>query len=253
MLDSSVTNPPFLNHYESFFDKTSKSFSNRCSLRATGECDLPIIDLGALRSSIEGERKACVKAIAKASSEWGFFQVLNHGVSQQLLMEMRREQVKVFDTPFEKKASCGILNDSYRWGTPSATSLEQFSWSEAFHVPLNKISQEGCCPLEFTSLREAMEKLAEEMSKLARTLAGVLAKNAWSNDLYKSVKHKVVANKRVERYSIAYFLCPSYDSVIGSCSGTSLYKQFTFGEFRRQVQEDVKTTGQKVGLPRFLI
>ncbi|KAK1273635.1 Gibberellin 2-beta-dioxygenase 8 [Acorus gramineus] len=336
MLDSGVTNPPFLNHYESFFDKTSKSFSNRCSLRATGECDLPIIDLSALRSSIEGERKACVKAIAEASSEWGFFQVLNHGVSQQLLMEMRREQVKVFNTPFEKKASCGILNDSYRWGTPSATSLEQFSWSEAFHVPLNKISQEGCCPLEFTSLRETMEKLAEEMEKLARTLAGLLAENvghvgelftencngstcflrlnryppcplspeifgltphtdsdfltilyqdqvgglqlmkdsnwvavkpnpdalivnigdlfqAWSNDLYKSVKHKVVANKRVERYSIAYFLCPSYDSVIGSCSGTSLYKQFTFGEFRRQVQEDVKNTGQKVGLPRFLI
>ncbi|KAK1320135.1 Gibberellin 2-beta-dioxygenase 8 [Acorus calamus] len=297
---------------------------------------LPIIDLSMLRSTIEGDRKACVEAIAKASSEWGFFQVLNHGVNQQLLMEMRKEQVKVFTLPFEKKVSCRILNDSYRWGNPLATSLEQFLWSEAFHVPLNKISEEGCVPLEFNSLREAMEKLAEEMSKLAWTLAGVLAGNlghagqsftencdgstcflrlnryppcpfspeifglvphtdsdfltilyqdqvgglqlmkdskwvavkpnpdalivnigdlfqAWSNDVYKSVKHKVVTNKRVERYSIAYFLCPSYDSLIGSCRETSLYKQFTFGEFRRQVQEDVKKTGLKIGLPRFLL
>lgn len=52
-----------------------------------------------------------------------------------LLRRMRREQVKLFQAPFERKATCGLLNNSYRWGSPRATCPKQFSWSEAFHIP----------------------------------------------------------------------------------------------------------------------
>ncbi|KAI3800311.1 hypothetical protein L1987_28398 [Smallanthus sonchifolius] len=76
---------------------------------------------------------------------------------------------------------------------------------------------------------------------------------AWSNDVYKSVEHRVVANKHFERYSIAYFLCPSNETVIESCGESSTYRRFSFGEFRQQVQDDVKRSGHKVGLPRFLL
>lgn len=58
---------------------------------------------------------------------------------------------------------------------------------------------------------------------------------------------------KMERYSIAYFLCPSYDSLIGSSKEPSIYRKFTFREYRKQVQEDVKKIGHKVGLPRFLL
>jgi gibberellin 2-oxidase len=75
---------------------------------------------------------------------------------------------------------------------------------------------------------------------------------AWSNDRYKSVEHKVVANATAERFSAAYFLCPSYDSPVGTCGEPSPYRDFTFGEYRRKVQEDVKRTGTKIGLPNFL-
>ncbi|KAL3583299.1 hypothetical protein D5086_014360 [Populus alba] len=33
----------------------------------------------------------------------------------------------------------GVLNNSYRWGTPTATCPKQFSWSEAFHIPISKV------------------------------------------------------------------------------------------------------------------
>ncbi|WRX16220.1 Oxoglutarate/iron-dependent dioxygenase - like 10, partial [Theobroma cacao] len=181
-----------------------------------------------------------------------------------------------------------LLNNSYTWGTPTATCPKQFSWSEAFHVPLTKVSDEACYG-EFTSLREVMTEFAAAMSKLARLLAGVLTENlghgkevidnicdestcflrlnhypacpispeisglAWSNDVYKSVEHKVVTNAKMERYSIAYFLCPSFDSSIGSFREPSVYRKFTFREYRDQVQEDVRKTGYKVGLPRFLL
>jgi gibberellin 2-oxidase len=76
---------------------------------------------------------------------------------------------------------------------------------------------------------------------------------AWSNNRYKSVEHKVVTNATTERYSVAYFLCPFYDSPVGACEEPSPYRTFTFGEYRRRVQEDVKKTGKKIGLPNFLM
>ncbi|KAJ4775489.1 Gibberellin 2-oxidase [Rhynchospora pubera] len=75
---------------------------------------------------------------------------------------------------------------------------------------------------------------------------------AWSNDVYKSVEHRVMTHSGADRHSIVYFLCPSYDSLIGSCTGHSpIYRSFTFGEFRKEVDKDVKQLGCKVGLPRF--
>ncbi|CAN6245194.1 unnamed protein product [Urochloa humidicola] len=309
------------------------------------ECELPMIDVGSLTSgggSAE-ERAACAAAMARAAEEWGFFQVRNHGVAAELLDAMRREQARLFRLPFEAKCTGGLLNDSYRWGTPTATSPGQLSWSEAFHVPLAGVSAGDACNFgELTTLRDVTREVAGAMSKLAGTLARVLAEaalpaaaaaesfmegcdettcflrlnryppcpasspdgaafglvphtdsdfltvlsqdhvgglqlmkgarwvavkpipgalivnigdlfQAWSNNRYKSVEHKVTTNATTERFSVAYFLCPSYDSPIGTCQEPSAYRTFTFGEYRRKVQEDVKRTGKKIGLPNFLV
>lgn len=310
-----------------------------CQVLPVAECELPMIDVCCLTTGGGGAegRAACAAAIASAAAEWGFFQVVNHGVKQELLEAMRREQVRLFRLPFEAKATAGLLNDSYRWGSPTATSPRQLSWSEAFHVPLAGISGSPCSYGELTSIRDVTQEVAKAMSKLANTLARVLAESlghtagqgfpegcdestcflrlnrypacpfspdafglvphtdsdfltvlcqdqvgglqlmkgsrwvavkpipnalivnigdlfqAWSNNRYKSVEHKVITNATTERYSLAYFLCPSYDSPIGACEEPSPYRTFTFGEYRRRVQEDVKKTGKKIGLPNFLL
>ena len=121
------------------------------------ECDLPMIDVGCLTggggAGSEAERAACAAAIARAAEEWGFFQVRNHGVAPELLDAMRREQARLFRLPFEAKASAGLLGGSYRWGTPTATSPRQLSWSEAFHVPLAAVSGDACDFGGLTTLR----------------------------------------------------------------------------------------------------
>ncbi|KAG2707761.1 hypothetical protein I3760_05G162200 [Carya illinoinensis] len=334
------SNPPLLPNYKALLSHTADEVAAlECNVWKGGavmeECQLPLIDLDGLKCRDAMERLACSTAICRASSDWGFFQVVNHGISSELLGKIRGEQIKLFQAPFEMKQICGLLNNSYRWGTPTATRPTQFSWSEAFHIPLTKISEEACYG-QFGSLRGVLKEFAEAMAKLARLLAGVLTENlgnrkevfediceestcflrlnrypacpispeifglvphtdsdfltilyqdqvgglqlmkdskwvavkpnqdalivnigdlfqAWSNDVYKSVEHKVMANTKRERYSIAYFLCPSYDSLIESCREPSVYRKFTFGEYRKKVQEDVKRDGYKVGLPRFLL
>jgi gibberellin 2-oxidase len=131
---------------------------------AVQERELPLIDLGCLMTTTSGgscsAREACADAMARAASEWGFFQVTGHGVGRALLERLRAEQARLFRLPFETKAHAGLLHGSYRWGAPTATSLRHLSWSEAFHVPLASISGSGGCDFgEVGSLRYAPRML----------------------------------------------------------------------------------------------
>lgn len=140
----SSPDPPFNETYKNFFNNNNigRSTKSAYDLFEVDECELPLIDLNKLNMG-EMEREECKKEIEKASREWGFFQVVNHGISREILEKMRFEQVKMFKRPFQEKIKDNNLNflaGSYRWGTPSATCLTQLSWSEAFHVPLDIIS-----------------------------------------------------------------------------------------------------------------
>ncbi|KAL3522051.1 hypothetical protein ACH5RR_014885 [Cinchona calisaya] len=329
--------PPLQEEYKYLFNKLRdirQKYARNYELFIVEECELPLIDLNQLNME-EFESEKCKKEIAQASKEWGFFQVINHGISREILEKMRWEQIKSFKRPFHEKMSekgFDFLAGNYRWGTPSATCLNQLSWSEAFHVPLNVISGlDGRNDLSST-----MEKFATTMSELAHKLVEILAEKmghkstffrqtclpstcylrmnryppcpispqvfglmphtdsdfitllhqdqigglqlvkdgkwiavkpnpdaliinigdlfqAWSNGVYRSVEHRVVTNMLKERFSIAFFMCPSCETIIKSCIDPSVYRRFSFREYRDQVQEDVKMFGYKVGLPRFLV
>ncbi|XP_075478535.1 gibberellin 2-beta-dioxygenase 8 isoform X1 [Primulina tabacum] len=326
--------PPFEQTYRNLFNSILKEKNIPTDPPVMEECQLPLIDLNRLNLG-DFEKQACKKDISRASKEWGFFQVINHGISAEILERMRHEQIKLFKKPFHEKTNSKDLNfstGSYRWGTPSATCLRQLSWSEAFHVLLSDILGSG----GYNNLSSTMEQFAAMVSELAQKLVDLLAEElgcksdyfketclpstcylrlnryprcpsypdmfgimphtdsdfltvlhqdhigglqlvkdgkwiavrpnpealiinigdlfqAWSNNVYKSVEHRVVTNAEKERFSTAYFFCPSYYTIIESNMEPRVYRSFRFGEYREQVQEDVKRLGYKVGLPNFLL
>lgn len=136
--------PPFEETYPRLFqNSTAKAKGEK--LFAVEECELPLIDLA--RLNVWSFDK-WIEEMAEAASEWGFFQVMNHGIPQKLLESMRIEQMMIFHQPFCKKSEENFMNlsaDCYRWGNPKATSLRQLPWSEAFHIPLTDISRLDEC------------------------------------------------------------------------------------------------------------
>lgn len=136
------SDPPFHEAYKRLFHKTIEAGNGAKDneLVIVEECELPLIDVGRLGVGEAEIREECKEEIARASREWGFFQVVNHGISREILEKMRFQQERVFKQPFEKKSKeykyLNFSAGSYRWGTPSATCLGQLSWSEAFHIPL---------------------------------------------------------------------------------------------------------------------
>lgn len=108
---------------------------------AVKECELPLINLSHLISPKSlMEREKCVRDIVEAASDWGFFQVINHGISEEVLKCLNYEEKKVFHQPFNVKARSNFLGlpapNSYRWGNPRANCVKQLSWSEAFHISM---------------------------------------------------------------------------------------------------------------------
>ncbi|CAK7338368.1 unnamed protein product [Dovyalis caffra] len=327
--------PPLQETYKALFkDARVKAKDDQKNLlNMVEECELPLIDISRLTFG-HLEREKCIKETAEAATQWGFFQVLNHGVPREVLESLKFEQMKVFHEPFNKKADEKFLNvlaNSYRWGNPEATCLSQFCWSEAFHISLTDVSKMR----EYKNLRSTIEAFAKTAALLAQNLAEVLAQNlaihssffgencspstsylrmnryppcpissevrgmmphtdsgfltilyqdqvgglqfmkdgrwvsvrpepealtisigdlfqAFSNDVYRSIEHRVVAQE-VERFSVAYFYCPSYDAVIESSIKPVRYRKFSFREYRQQIRKDVQATGDKIGLSRFLL
>ncbi|WOL13332.1 gibberellin 2-beta-dioxygenase 8 [Canna indica] len=324
-------NPPLIATYQRLFH-CLPTYSH--AAEAVEECDLPLIDLSGLLSRCELEAEQCKQDIIGAATEWGFFQIVNHGISNSIFARLRAEQLKLFRQPFHKKANEKLIefsSDSYRWGTPTAACLNQLSWLESYHIPLSSTSK----PQPTSASWCVIEEFSSAMSQLADQLIDTLAEGlgcegtyikenckrntcylrlnryppcplpgevfglvphtdsdfltivcqdkvtglqlkkggrwftvkpnpntlivnvgdlfqAWSNGLYKSVEHRVMSNPHEERFSVAYFVCPSNETIIQSNVQPAVYGKFSFGEYRRQVQQDVRLTGQKVGLARFL-
>ncbi|KAL7169634.1 hypothetical protein ACSBR2_034636 [Camellia fascicularis] len=67
------------------------------------EINIPVIDLSDLFSPDRSIRSATARLISRACREWGFFQVVNHGVSHELMKRNREVWREFFELPLEEK------------------------------------------------------------------------------------------------------------------------------------------------------
>ena len=68
---------------------------------------IPVIDLAALRGTIvdECDRGHIVAQVADACKNWGTFQLINHGVSQEVIEATRAQGSAVFALPLEVRVN----------------------------------------------------------------------------------------------------------------------------------------------------
>jgi len=178
---------------------------------------LPVIDLAGLEDI--DQRFTIVSKIAQASQEWGFFQIINHGIPLSLLESVKRVSQEFFDLSQEEKLKqCPVrpgihMVEGYGrlFDISDDTVLD---WVDAL---VHQISPERGKAVEHwpktpSTYRETYEKYGEEVMELIEKLLGLLSEGLGLHPNYIQTLHK---EPRIQLKINYYPPCPQPDLVNG--------------------------------------
>ncbi|KAI4313632.1 hypothetical protein L6164_026592 [Bauhinia variegata] len=175
---------------------------------------IPIVDLKSLVSDGQFKRTELEK-LYSTCKDWGFFQVINHGVSPQLLEKLKLEVEKFFQLPTEEKMKYEIKpGDVQGYGTVIRSEDQKLDWGDRCYMVINPVHRRKpyLLPKFPPSFRDTLESYFSEVRKLAMTLLGLLGK-AINMDL-KEVED--IFDDGMQSIRMTYYPpCPKPEHVIG--------------------------------------
>ncbi|BFG18998.1 hypothetical protein CerSpe_052720 [Prunus speciosa] len=125
---------------------------------------IPVIDF----SKLDGEERAQTLAqLANGCEEWGFFQLVNHGISDELLERVKKVSSECFklerEEEFKKSALVKSLNGQ---------KLENVDWEDVF-----TLLDDNEWPSKTPGFKETMTEYRTELKKLAERVMEVMDEN----------------------------------------------------------------------------
>ncbi|WOG86152.1 hypothetical protein DCAR_0205353 [Daucus carota subsp. sativus] len=222
-------------------------------LSSTDLPEVPVIDMEIL---LHGDlMDAELNKFHQSCKEWGFFQLINHGVSDSLLEKVKTEVVEFFNLPLEEKRKFGQLDgDIEGYGQSSFLAMNILNlMAKALQMnpeEMEVLFEEGMqsmrmnyyppCPQPeqvigltphsdatgFTILFQLNEIDGLQISKDGtwipiKPLPSAFVINIGdvlevvTNGTYRSIEHRGVVSSVKERMSIATFLSPKVDAEFG--------------------------------------
>ncbi|XP_010269058.1 PREDICTED: 1-aminocyclopropane-1-carboxylate oxidase 5 [Nelumbo nucifera] len=134
---------------------------------------IPVIDF----SKLDGEERAKTMAqIANGCEEWGFFQLVNHGIPVELLERVKKVCSECYkmerEEGFKSSTPVKLLNDLVQ-GKTTGEKLENVDWEDVF--TLTDDSTEWPC--QNPDFKETMTEYRRELKKLAEKVMEAMDEN----------------------------------------------------------------------------
>ncbi|MCE5166007.1 hypothetical protein HAX54_013960 [Datura stramonium] len=188
------------------------------SIASSNNIQVPVVDMQRLiNASDHDSMNLELQKLHFAAKEWGFFQLINHGVNCSVVEKMRDETKKFFDLPLEEKNKFEQSpGDTDGFGQLFVVSEEQkLDWGDLFYL---KISPPHLRMPIFSklylSLRETIEEYSEEVKELSMKVLKELGKAVGiEEEEVKSVFEEGMQSMRMNYYPP----CPQPELVMGVC------------------------------------
>ncbi|WVZ54987.1 hypothetical protein U9M48_005709 [Paspalum notatum var. saurae] len=185
------------------------------------DLNIPIIDLACF-SDIPERRKVVQEAIGEACKNWGFFQVVNHGVDIDSVERMRGAWGEFFDLPMEEKKlyeNSPVTYEGYgsRLGVEKGAILD---WNDYYFLNLlpNDMKNLEKWPQMPCNLREVTEQYASELMNLSEVLLKAMSSSLGLDEDYLHMafggSEGMSASMRVNYYP----KCPQPELTLGLSS-----------------------------------
>ncbi|KAJ4950857.1 hypothetical protein NE237_027689 [Protea cynaroides] len=131
---------------------------------------IPVIDF----SKLDGEERArTMSQLANGFEEWGFFQLVNHGIPEELLGRVKKVCSECYklerEEGFKNSMPVKMLKDLVEG--KSDEKLENFDWEDVFTL------QDGEWPSQPPEFKETMVEYRHELKKLAEKVMEVMDEN----------------------------------------------------------------------------
>ncbi|EFJ13251.1 2-oxoacid-dependent dioxygenase, partial [Selaginella moellendorffii] len=140
--------------------------------------NLPIIDLSGIDSD-DLKRKSAAEEIHLACQKWGFFQVIGHGISNELMQDIIKMVHYFFNLPAKERMvyySTDIYK-SFRFSTGSIASASKKFWSDYLFQHCQPAVHEDDLPESIPNYRKITSNYAKAVDELARKLLRIIAQN----------------------------------------------------------------------------
>ncbi|WOL19105.1 hypothetical protein Cni_G27902 [Canna indica] len=131
----------------------------------------PVINMEKLHGE---ERKQAMELLHDACENWGFFELLNHGISHELMDEMERLTKEHYKKCREKKFKEQVSKALENGLKSEVTNMD---WESTFfvrHLPVSNMSE---IPDMDDEYRKVTKEFAMELEKLAERLLDLLCEN----------------------------------------------------------------------------
>ncbi|XP_039142053.1 protein SRG1-like [Dioscorea cayenensis subsp. rotundata] len=174
--------------------------------------DIPIIDLSRL-DYLQHSQDEVLK-LGLACEEWGFFQLINHGVPDKVIETMKVVIEEFFRLPLEEKKVYEQLPGSVEgYGHASVVSEEQkLDWGDMYFLSTRPVSGRNLklWPTNPPIFKDALDQYSEEMQRVANILLEAIGKSLKLNKLIDNFKGGLQAI-RINYYPP----CPQASKVMG--------------------------------------
>ncbi|XP_024026526.1 S-norcoclaurine synthase 1 isoform X2 [Morus notabilis] len=142
---------------------------------------IPVIDMTKLLDQHSSGHRDELARLHSACRDWGFFQLINHGVPEEIVEKMKIDTEEFFQLPLEKKKAYAQLPNGFEgYGQAFVFSEEQkLDWVDRLFLDVRHITKRNVrfWPTHPTSFRENLDKYSLEMQKLTICLLKFMSRN----------------------------------------------------------------------------
>lgn len=152
------------------------------SLPVSHESAIPLIDMKKLILHPEDDqRRQEMERLSNACQEWGFFQIVNHGIPHSLMDGIKSVAKEFFNLPLqEKQKYAPQAGDVQGYGKTFVVAEDQtLDWGDLLALALmpNTLKNLALWPTVPTNFRDTVEKYAIEVERVAQEVLSLFAEN----------------------------------------------------------------------------
>ncbi|KAK4477875.1 hypothetical protein RD792_017140 [Penstemon davidsonii] len=196
-------------------DKTERPKLNN-SINLSQFDNIPIIDLSKLFKGSKNEFCSEIHKLMTSCEEWGFFQVINHGIDLELIERIEKVAMEFFMMPLEEKQKYPMLPGTVQgYGQAFVFSEEQkLDWCNMFALGLEPHYSRNLklWPTKPYDFSETVDIYSKEVRKLCKNLLKYIAISLGLNEnIFEEMFGVAVQAIRMNYYPP----CPRPDLVLG--------------------------------------